>query len=209
MSEKHINVSKIIKEEKPVIPPTINKNSFESFDNTTLQSNNTNNCNIINSNIIKDYKNKYYQMYKHQIDCNKKNNLVNTNNIDCNQSTDANSINRYTLVMNNKKSCANCINEKKDYRKSMYSQLPDEVKNIDNEIYNKKKITSNNVSNFVNFENNVYQNSIGETSVDKMAEIRTNIGTCGLKDYGTTIADIYDNLLSTASGKKVDKIVHI
>jgi len=196
-------MTNFMKEEIPVPPPNRISNSLELFDNITMENNNynTNNCNIINSNIIKDYKNKYYPIYKHQINCNKNSN---TNHSDCNQTMDANSINRYTLVMNNNKSCSTCINDKKNYKKHLYNQLPDEIKNIDNELYNKKKITNNNVSNFVNFENNVYQNSIGETSVDKMAEIRTNIGTCGLKDYGTTIADIYDNLLSTTSGKKLE-----
>jgi hypothetical protein len=36
-----------------------------------------------------------------------------------------------------------------------------------------------------------------------MAEIRTNVGTCGLKEYGTTIAQVYDNLLATAASESI------
>jgi hypothetical protein len=56
-----------------------------------------------------------------------------------------------------------------------------------------------NVSNYVDFENNVMLNSTGgETQVDKLAEIRTCVsGTCGLSSYGKSIANVYDKLLDT------------
>jgi hypothetical protein len=80
----------------------------------------------------------------------------------------------------------------------MYNELPESTKNEDKERKFHKKVTDANISNFVDFENNVYQNSIGETPVDKMAAVRTcETGTCGLRDYGVSIANVYDNLLST------------
>ena len=158
-----------------------------------VQEGNKTNCNIINSNIINDYKKKYFSMYAHQAECNKTK--------DCNQSTDANSMNFYTLTMNQNKSCATCTKDQPILDRPTYNKLSKEVQDMDNDIIKQKKIRDGNVSNFVNFENNVYQNSVGETSVDKMAEIRTNIGTCGLNNYGTTIAQVYDNLLSTVAGE--------
>jgi hypothetical protein len=82
----------------------------------------------------------------------------------------------------------------------MYDNLPEETKAADAQRMDKKNISDANVSNFVDFENNVYLNSIGETPVDKMAEIRTSeckSGTCGLQSYGKSIANVYDKLLDT------------
>ena len=79
-----------------------------------------------------------------------------------------------------------------------YEYLSDDTKKIDEDRMLKKNISDANVSNYVNFENNVYQNSIGVTPVDKMAEIRTcTSGTCGLKSYGKNINNAYDKLLNT------------
>lgn len=79
-----------------------------------------------------------------------------------------------------------------------YEDLPEDVKQADANRKNQKNVSNANVSNFVDFENNVYQNSIGETSVDKMAEIRTcKSGTCGLRSYGKSIANAFDKLLDT------------
>ena len=153
------------------------------------------NCNIVNSDLIKDYKKKYFGMYAHQMGC--------SGSEGCNQSTDANSMNFYTLEMNKNKSCATCVNSQPILDRPEYNKLSKDVQAMDNNLHNQQQITQANVSNFVNFENNVYQNSIGETSVDKMAEIRTSVGTCGLNDYGTTIAQVYDNLLATVAGEEL------
>jgi len=54
-----------------------------------------------------------------------------------------------------------------------------------------------NVSNYTNFKNNVYQDSVGESVPDRINEIRAcqgANGTCALKDYGSTIANAYDKL---------------
>ena len=154
------------------------------------------NCNIINSDIIKDYKKKYFGMYAHQMGC--------SGSEGCNQSTDANSMNFYTLEMNKNKSCSTCVMNQPILDRPKYDKLSKDIQAMDNDVLNQQQITQANISNFVNFENNVYQNSIGETQVDKMAEIRTNVGTCGLSEYGTTIAQVYDNLLSTVSGEKLN-----
>ncbi len=92
------------------------------------------------------------------------------------------------------------VNKKEKFGMIMenYADLPDDVKATDAKIAAQKNVTEANVSNFVDFENNVYQNSIGETPVDKMAEIRTCVsGTCGLRSYGKSIANVYDKLLDT------------
>ncbi len=84
--------------------------------------------------------------------------------------------------------------------KESYDNLPESTKKADSKRLDQKNYTNANVSNFVDFENNVYLNSIGETPVDKMAEIRTSqcaSGTCGLQSYGKSIANVYDKLLDT------------
>lgn len=81
-----------------------------------------------------------------------------------------------------------------------YDNLPESTRQEDEKRMFQKKYTNANVSNFVDFENNVYQNSIGETSVDKLAEIRSGScasGTCGLQSYGKSIANVFDKLLDT------------
>jgi hypothetical protein len=63
-----------------------------------------------------------------------------------------------------------------------------------------KKNINKNMNNFAEFNSKINQNSIGETPVDKMAEIRTcETGTCGLKSYGKSIAKVYDELLTNPS----------
>ncbi len=81
-----------------------------------------------------------------------------------------------------------------------YDNLPESTRAADEQRMFQKEYTNANVSNFVDFENNVYQNSIGETSVDKLAEIRSGAcasGTCGLQSYGKSIANVFDKLLDT------------
>ena len=66
----------------------------------------------------------------------------------------------------------------------------------------KMNLIDANVSNYANFKNNVYQDSIGESAPDRINEIRTcqdAYGTCGLKNYGTSIANAYDKLTANPS----------
>jgi hypothetical protein len=68
----------------------------------------------------------------------------------------------------------------------------------DKEQVLKKKVTFANVNNFANFNNYISQNGVLETSVDKLAEIRsntTNSATCELSKYGQSIGEVYDGLM--------------
>jgi hypothetical protein len=79
-----------------------------------------------------------------------------------------------------------------------FGNLSRELMNKDKELTKKKKVSFANVNNFANFNNYVNQNGVLETSVDKMAEIRTNVtsdATCELNKYGQNISEVYDNLM--------------
>ena len=59
------------------------------------------------------------------------------------------------------------------------------------------------------FNDYIERNGVMETSVDKIAEIRTsNTGTCGLNSYGKKVSDVYDNLLSTTYSEEKNKCVY-
>jgi malate synthase len=80
-----------------------------------------------------------------------------------------------------------------------FSNITRELMKKDKELSKKKKVTFANVNNFANFNNYIAQNGVLETSVDKLAEIRSNVtnnATCELNKYGQTIGDVYDNLMS-------------
>ena len=183
-----------------------------NFDNATndvpvspnYSSEPSTNCNLLG---LSEEQQQTAQLYSHQINCPKKCSMdkdgMNKNCIVTNDScNDANRINNYILQQNNNKSCATCTNNKSvnnlnriDFTNNLYNNLPEDVIKVDQERALHQDIANANVSNFVNFENNVYQNSVGETSVDRMAEIRTSTGTCGLRSYGKSIAQVYDNLV--------------
>jgi hypothetical protein len=79
-----------------------------------------------------------------------------------------------------------------------FGNLSRELMNKDKELARKKKVSFANVNNFANFNNYVNQNGVLETSVDKMAEIRSNVtsdATCELNKYGQNISEVYDNLM--------------
>ena len=80
-----------------------------------------------------------------------------------------------------------------------YDDLPASTQEADAKRLFQQNVSNANVSNYVDFENNVMLNSTGgETQVDKLAEIRTCVsGTCGLSSYGKSIANVYDKLLDT------------
>jgi hypothetical protein len=158
-------------------------------------------CNLLglNSNDMDEFKRNYYGMYAHQIECPKNCHMNKLgmkkcdlqSDKDCNgvfttnyNNPDVYALNYMALLNNNERPCVTCT-EKPSI---------DDRKRLD-----QMKVTNANLSNTVNFEDNVYLNSIGETQVDKMAEIRTGCatGTCGLKDYGKSIKNVYDNLLNT------------
>jgi hypothetical protein len=83
-----------------------------------------------------------------------------------------------------------------------YDGLPEDVKIADEARLSKSNLINANTSNYANFKDNVYQDSIGESAPDKINEIRTcqdAYGTCKLSDYGSTIANAYDKLTANPS----------
>lgn len=185
------------------------------------QNNRSYNCNLLglNSDDMDDFKKNYYGMYAHQIECPKNCHMNKLgmkkcdleSNKDCNgvftteyNNPDVYSLNYMALLNNNNKPCVTCTerpmgDSTREIKNEKFATLPDEMKMKDRERVQKMKLTNANLSNTVNFEDNVYLNSIGETSVDKIAEIRTECatGTCNFKDYGKSIQNVYDNLLDT------------
>ena len=218
-------------------------------------------CNLSNSlsdadnDMISSYKNKYYNMYAHQINCaNGTGNLTGcgkkcyangmspskcneqscTNSMnELNNGPDFVSLNNLILNKNNSRSCSTCTQGKNFSRAVGVQNILDQVSDMDNvsksfmdsqvmeeknvsgvqenftnlsrelinkdkELVKKKKVSFNNVNNFANFNNYIAQNGVLETSVDKMAEIRSNVtnsATCELNKYGQTISEVYDNLM--------------
>ena len=219
-------------------------------------------CNLSNSltdsdkMMISDYKNKYYNMYAHQINCrNGSGNMTGCakkcyansmspsacNSQDCvdsmrelNNGADFVSLNQLLLEKNNSRPCSTCTqgpmlsravgvqnildqvtdldNVSKSFMdnqvlgqtvsgvqsKENFSDVSRELMRKDKELAKKKKVSFANVNNFANFNNYVAQNGVLETSVDKLAEIRSNVtnnATCELNKYGQSISEVYDNLM--------------
>lgn len=184
-------------------------------------------CNLlgVNSANMDAYKKKFYSMYAHQIECPAKCSMKENGmtkgcgmgskcglNRDCSNVNTLNSIpdtfalNHLALTNANKKDCVSCnfkptsnpLNrewlEKDNFN---YDELTNDVKTADEARLKKMNLIDANVSNYANFKNNVYQDSVGESAPDRINEIRTcqnAYGTCSLKDYGTSIANAYDKL---------------
>jgi len=217
---------------------------------------------------VKNYKNKYYNMYAHQIECN--NNGTNGKTTGCgkkcygngmglkkcnptdmecmksqrqlNNGPDFITLNQLALDNNNSRPCVTCLGDKivsradgvqtildqvskmdnvsrsfmkadvldlekfttneyeNEYKNETSNELNQELKEKDKELVKKKKVTFNNVNNYANFNNYIDQNGVLETSVDKLAEIRTRpngSATCGLQSYGKNISEVYDKLVNT------------
>jgi hypothetical protein len=72
--------------------------------------------------------------------------------------------------------------------------------NNNNEVYinNERR---NNRNNYATFKNKVYRNGVAYTSVDKLAEIRSDQYNNNIGQYGDAISNVYDNLLSTTYDK--------
>ncbi len=176
------------------------------------------------------YKKKFYSMYAHQIECPSKcamkaNGMSKgcgmgskcglgegCSNINSDTSIpDTFALNYLALDNANKKPCVTCnfkprtnpLNREwmeRDY--PSYDGLPEDVKIADEARMKKMGLIDANVSNYTNFKNNVYQDSIGESAPDRINEIRAcqdANGTCGLKDYGSSIATAYDKLTANPS----------
>jgi hypothetical protein len=184
-------------------------------------------CNMlgVNSSSMDDYKKKFYSMYAHQIECPAKCGLKADGmskgcgmGTKCGLGKDCQNVNTLTSIPDtfalnnlaldnvNKKSCVGCnfkpsgnqLNrEWLENISPTYDGLPEDVKMADEARLKKSNNIDANSSNYVNFNNNVYQDSIGESAPDRINEIRTcqdAYGTCKLSDFGTSIANAYDKL---------------
>lgn len=77
-------------------------------------------------------------------------------------------------------------------------KISPELQKKDMELAMKKQVSFNNCNKFANFADYIEQNGVMGTSVDKLAEVRTqDSATCGLKSYGKNISDVYDKLVNT------------
>jgi len=184
-------------------------------------------CNMlgVNSAAMDDYKKKFYSMYAHQIECPAKCGMK-ANGMSkgcgmgstCGLGKDCQNVNTPTSIPDtfalnylaldnaNKKPCVTCnykptgnqLNREWMEKVSpSYDGLPEDVKMADKARLSKSNLIDANASNYANFKDNVYQDSIGESAPDKINEIRTcqdAYGTCKLSDYGSTIANAYDKL---------------
>lgn len=184
-------------------------------------------CNLlgVNSASMDDYKKKFYSMYAHQIECPAKCGMKADGmskgcgmgskcglNKDCaNVNTltsipDTFALNYLALDNANKKPCVTCnykptgnqLNRQwMEEVSPSYDGLPEDVKIADEARLKKSNLIDANASNYANFKDNVYQDSVGESAPDRINEIRTcqdAYGTCKLSDYGTSIATAYDKL---------------
>jgi len=189
-------------------------------------------CNMlgVNSAAMDDYKKKFYSMYAHQIECPSKCGLK-ANGMSkgcgmgskCGLGKDCQNVNTSTTIPDtfalnylaldnaNKKPCVSCnfkptgnqLNREWIEKVSpSYDGLPEDVRIADEARLKKSNIIDANTSNYANFKDNVYQDSIGESAPDKINEIRTcqdAYGTCKLSDYGNTISNVYDKLTTNPS----------
>lgn len=184
-------------------------------------------CNLlgVNSAAMDDYKKKFYSLYAHQIECPAKCGLKADGmskgcgmGSKCGLGKDCQNVNTATSIPDtfalnflaldnaNKKPCVSCnfkptgnqLNREWMEKVSpSYDGLPEDVRIADEARLKKSNLIDANVSNYANFKNNVYQDSVGESAPDRINEIRTcqdAYGTCKLSDYGTSIANAYDKL---------------
>jgi hypothetical protein len=93
-------------------------------------------------------------------------------------------------------SVENFVSEQKKMQESI--KISSEISKKDQELAKKKRVSFDNCNKFANFADYIDQNGVMGTSVDKLAEVRTqDSATCGLKSYGKNISDVYDKLVST------------
>lgn len=219
MNVSNMNVSNMNASNNPVNNLTNNNNvDISGF----LNGDKSCNMSKMQKELVSDYKKKYFNMYKHQIECPKECGLNNkgynpmqgscqlgdmkrcnlSENNDCEgivtsdyNNPDVFSLGFLALDNNNKKSCVTCTSN--DNRQTANMISPSQVNNEDNDVeVNRRRLDNRN--KFADFNNYIEQNGVMETSVDKLAEIRTcTNGTCGLESFGRKVSDVYDNLLSS------------
>jgi hypothetical protein len=224
MNSSNMNVSNMNSSNMNVSNNPVN--NLTNNDNVDISGflNGDQSCNMskMQKELVSDYKKKYFNMYKHQIECPKECGLNNkgynpmqgscqlsnmkrcnlSENNDCEgivtsdyNNPDVFSLGFLALDNNNNKSCVTCTSN--DNRQTKNMKSPSQVNNEDNDVeVNRRRLDNRN--KFADFNNYIEQNGVMETSVDKLAEIRTcTNGTCGLESFGRKVSDVYDNLLST------------
>jgi hypothetical protein len=171
--------------------------------------------------LVDDYKKKYFKMYRHQIECPKDCHLHSLNLKKCNLSDnndcqgiftndynnpDVFTLSNLALDKNNRRECVTCTANDSRQTKNMPNQN-DDVNEEDQVKINERRL--NNRNKFADFNDYIDRNGVMETSVDKIAELRTcNNGTCGLNSYGKKVSDVYNNLLSTTYTEEKNKCVN-
>jgi hypothetical protein len=170
--------------------------------------------------LVDDYKKKYFRMYRHQIECPKDCQLHKLNLNRCNLSDnngcegiftkdynnpDVFTLSNLVLDRNNKRECVACTAN--DDRQTRNMMVPNSNVNEEDEVkINERRL--NNRNKFADFNDYIDRNGVLETSVDKIAELRTSTtGTCGLNSFGQKVSDVYNNLLSTTYTEDKNKCV--
>ena len=168
--------------------------------------------------LVNDYKKKYFRMYRHQIECPKDcqlSNLSRCNLADNNgcegiftkdyNNPDVFTLSNLVLDRNNKRECVACTAN--DDRQTRNMKVPNSNVNEEDDVkINERRL--NNRNKFADFNDYIDRNGVLETSVDKIAELRTsNTGTCGLGSFGQKVSDVYNNLLSTTYTEDKNKCV--
>ena len=171
--------------------------------------------------LVDDYKKKYFRMYRHQIECPKECQLHKLNLNRCNLSDnndcqgiftkdynnpDVFTLSNLVLDRNNKRECVACTAN--DDRQTRNMMGPNSNINEEDEVkINERRL--NNRNKFADFNDYIDRNGVLETSVDKIAELRTSsTGTCGLNSFGQKVSDVYNNLLSTTYTEEKNRCVN-
>jgi len=168
--------------------------------------------------LVNSYKKKYFKMYRHQIECPKNCQLSNlsrcnlADNNDCEgiltkdyNNPDVLTLAHLALKNNNKRECVTCTSMD-DRQTSNMNIINSNVNEEDEVKINERRL--NNRNKFADFNDYIDRNGVLETSVDKIAELRTSTtGTCGLSSFGKKVSDVYDNLLSTTYTEEKNQCV--
>ena len=200
-----------------------NVNKLSSSENISGFLNGEQACNMDEQQkeLVDDYKKKYFRMYRHQIECHKDCQLSNLRRCNLSENNNCEGIftNEYNnpdvftlghlaLDRNNKRDCVTCTSNDDRQTRNMINQSENSTVNEEDEVkINQRRL--NNRNKFADFNDYIERNGVMETSVDKIAELRTsNTGTCGLNSYGKKVSDVYNNLLSTTYSEVKNQCVN-
>ncbi len=153
-----------------------------------------------------DYMQKYYPLYKHQINCMERCGLNNTD-YKCVQPADPIRMSLDAMNYANNKTCSTCTAQLND-RNFGYNSLPNDTIALDDDRLKMKENGINNVNKLVDFNNVTFQDSIsGPTQIGRINVERTSVlGTCDLNKFGNTIANSFDGLIGISQYKQNEKL---